>query len=112
MSSLQHEYLHGELLSDGWQLDWYGLYAVSDGGAYDCSSIFSAGYVYLIFNLSGSGVVMGHRTRLSLVPSTMAMCFPQNEIMASRIAGGANHEFVVLTMSIKWLKKILLPKSI
>jgi len=107
MPALQYEPLQGELSKDGWHMAWYGLYAKDGDDSYDCHAVFTVGAVNLIFNLSGSGVVMGNLTRLGLSPSTMAMCFPQSELKATRIAGGGNHEFLVLTLSVSWLEKIL-----
>lgn len=107
MPALQYEHLKGDLSKDGWHMAWYGLYAKDGDASYNCHDVFTVGAVNLIFNLSGSGVVMGNLTRLGLEPSTMAMCFPQNELKATRIAGGGNHEFLVLTLSVNWLKKIL-----
>lgn len=105
MSALEHEHLNGNLKTEGWSLDWHGAY--DKDGSLDCSGLYLPGYVHLVFNVSGVGVVMGSRTRLGMATSTLALCFPQGLVRATRIEGGGNHEFVMLTMSVDWLKKTL-----
>jgi len=88
-------------------MDWYGLH----GGSYDCSHLFEPEQLHLMFNLSGQGVVIGERTRISVTPSTISMCFPRKAVMASRLMTGENHEFILLSMKASWLKRTLGDRS-
>lgn len=107
VTGLDHEHLCREGVENGWTLDWYG---VRDGGC-DCSHLYAPGQLHLMFNMNGQGVVMGERTRIGVAPNTISMCFPRSRVMATRLAGGGNHEFVLLSMTSEWLRKTLGPRS-
>ncbi|MGB1259244.1 MAG: helix-turn-helix domain-containing protein [Akkermansiaceae bacterium] len=103
MTNLDHEHLCREQTEAGWSLDWYGL----RDQVFDCSHLFLAGQLHLVFNLSGQGIVMGERTRIGVSAGTISMCFPINKVTASRLVSGENHEFILLSMTAEWLQKTL-----
>lgn len=106
-SAVQREHLQSEAVrgDPGWVLMWYGVEerrgGVGWGGA------LRRGELNIVFNLRGCGVVMGERTRLSLVSSTIAMCWSGREPVATRLPCGTSHEFVVLSIRPGWLEKTL-----
>ena len=104
---IQREHLQSEVSScdPGWILMWYGIRKQSR--AVDWSSALRKGELNVVFNLQGCGVVLGERTRLSLVSSTISMCWSHNDLMATRLPGETSHEFVVLSMRPEWLEKTL-----
>ena len=107
MAILEHEYLWSDQIESGWSLSWYGV----RDGAVDCSHLFAPDQLHLVFNLSGQGIVLGDRTRIGISAATISMCFPRQGVKASRLTGGGNHEFVILSMKSKWLKRILGDRS-
>tara|TARA_B110000908_G_C10267017_1_gene465207 strand:+ start:1110 stop:2042 length:933 start_codon:yes stop_codon:yes gene_type:complete len=104
---IQREHLQseGRRGAPGWVLMWYGVKQQLHGA--DWSSALRKGELNVIFNLQGCGVVMGERTRLSLVSSTIAMCWSKNELVATRLPGATSHEFVILSIRSDWLEKTL-----
>lgn len=114
LRSLIYENLHRDSVQEGWKMGYYSVRNLmgkqksgSTQPGVDWSSALSAKEFHLIFNMEGQAMIMGERIRLGLASSTLAMCFPNEQVTATRLADGVNHEFIVLSMKLAWLKKKL-----
>ncbi|MGJ8675893.1 MAG: helix-turn-helix domain-containing protein [Akkermansiaceae bacterium] len=75
------------------------------------SDVLCPGAFHLIFNLQGQAVIMGGQIRLGIATSTIAMCCPNNHVIATRLCGNTDHEFIVLSIQPAWLEKTLSDKK-
>lgn len=104
MPRLQHSLLQASPKENTWEINWYGAQiAPSDNRPLHWHDSLSMHQVHLIFNLYGRGIILGKTTRLSLAPSTLALCYSTCPICATRIVSDKNHEFIVLSLNWEWL---------
>lgn len=97
--------LHGDLLDAGIRIACQD----SDSGTpYSWGELLPSGYIHLILNLEGNGVVFGKNIRLSMVPATVGLCRTTAEEVphASRLPGGGRHRFLVLSATPDWIAKV------
>ncbi len=110
MPRLEQDFLHADPTGGSWSLAWYGArMSESKGHGLSWSHALEPGKVHLVFNLAGQAVVIGQSTRLGIAPSTVALCYPKGEIIATRLPDGSNHEFVVVSLDYQWLERQLGP---
>ena len=103
------EKLSHDQYQQGWYLNYYSCAKLAEKelGSVTWNHLLKPKEVHLIFNLQGQAVIMGQRIRLGLASSTLAMCCPNNEATATRVADGSSHEFVILSMQRSWLSEKL-----
>lgn len=114
LRQLVYENLHSDSVEQGWRLGYYSVKKKkpsksggSDRVGVDWSEALVAEEFHLIFNISGQAMIMGARIRIGLASSTLAMCYPNGSVTATRLDDGENHEFVILSMKLDWLRKVL-----
>jgi len=92
--------IYGDLNRDG---IWLRL--INGQEPFSWSSVFEGGCIHLILNLTGQGIIIGDKVRMSLTHSMLGLFHRSkgDKVQGSRL--GSGHECVVLSVSRQWVDR-------